>query len=388
MANVRFNVDRGSLFLVYDLRPNDRVKLSLREKVDRKHWSVDKQRVRSTHPDASRINVLMDRLTDYINQVRIDKKITGDFLTSDELKNMIRSRLGLAVGDSVYESAGLIDREGSSGKVYAAAIAYWQERYPVLRWQDINGRWIHSALSRIKQEKSTSTSAIYLGVIRRMGKEALKVGIHANPIFKDNDAWKLDIKVTSDKIRIAHTMEEVKMLYDFFTKTEEGREKDILWAYLKGIFTGQRNIDWQKLNDENIHMVNGAKVLSIVPQKNAKAKGYEQVNIPVFKSLETLLEYTPARVYSPTSVRRWIGKICIDAGVSPDRANHVGTHTARRTFATIMWLAGVDKELIMQVTGHTTEQMLRKYIRVTQLEKAIMVKPIMEDLFGGLTNTA
>ena len=46
----------------------------------------------------------------------------------------------------------------------------------------------------------------------------------------------------------------------------------------------------------------------------------------------------------------------------------VHTHTARRTGATLMYLAGIDIYDIMKVTGHTTPKMLKKYIRAESLE--------------------
>jgi cupin superfamily acireductone dioxygenase involved in methionine salvage len=46
----------------------------------------------------------------------------------------------------------------------------------------------------------------------------------------------------------------------------------------------------------------------------------------------------------------------------------VHTHTALRTGATLMYLAGIDLYDIMKVTGHTTPTMLKKYIKADSLE--------------------
>ena len=46
----------------------------------------------------------------------------------------------------------------------------------------------------------------------------------------------------------------------------------------------------------------------------------------------------------------------------------VHSHTARRTGATLMYLAGVDLYDIMKITGHTTPAMLKKYIKADSLE--------------------
>ena len=46
----------------------------------------------------------------------------------------------------------------------------------------------------------------------------------------------------------------------------------------------------------------------------------------------------------------------------------VHSHTARRTGATLMYLAGMDIYDIMKITGHSTPVMLKKYIKADELE--------------------
>ena len=46
----------------------------------------------------------------------------------------------------------------------------------------------------------------------------------------------------------------------------------------------------------------------------------------------------------------------------------VHTHTARRTGATLMYLSGMDIYDIMKITGHSTPQTLKKYIKADELE--------------------
>ena len=46
----------------------------------------------------------------------------------------------------------------------------------------------------------------------------------------------------------------------------------------------------------------------------------------------------------------------------------IHSHTARRTGATLMYLAGMDIYDIMKITGHSSPMMLKKYIKADQLE--------------------
>ena len=46
------------------------------------------------------------------------------------------------------------------------------------------------------------------------------------------------------------------------------------------------------------------------------------------------------------------------------------SHTARRTGATLMFLAGIDAYDIIKITGHQDLEMLRKYIKADHLDVA------------------
>lgn len=49
----------------------------------------------------------------------------------------------------------------------------------------------------------------------------------------------------------------------------------------------------------------------------------------------------------------------------------MASHTARRTFATNAFLAGVPERKIMKITGHKTEAAFRRYLRADALESAL-----------------
>lgn len=53
--------------------------------------------------------------------------------------------------------------------------------------------------------------------------------------------------------------------------------------------------------------------------------------------------------------------------------NFIMNHTARRAFATNMYLYGVQSISIMSITGHTTEANFMKYIKISQSEHAKIV---------------
>lgn len=54
-----------------------------------------------------------------------------------------------------------------------------------------------------------------------------------------------------------------------------------------------------------------------------------------------------------------------------EKCDLVKTHTARRSGATNMYLAGIPTIAIMKITGHKTEKEFMKYIKITEEESAM-----------------
>jgi integrase len=60
----------------------------------------------------------------------------------------------------------------------------------------------------------------------------------------------------------------------------------------------------------------------------------------------------------------------------------VTTHTARRSFATNMYLMKVPTLSIMAVTGHKTEKAFMKYIKLANDEHAILMHSILNPSYN------
>ena len=59
---------------------------------------------------------------------------------------------------------------------------------------------------------------------------------------------------------------------------------------------------------------------------------------------------------------------------TPEKWKLVSTHTARRSFATNMYMKGIGSITIMAITGHKTESAFMKYIKVPAVEHAKIMK--------------
>lgn len=57
----------------------------------------------------------------------------------------------------------------------------------------------------------------------------------------------------------------------------------------------------------------------------------------------------------------------------------VSTHTARRSFATNMYIMNVPSLTIMAITGHKTEKAFLRYIKVTPEQHAVKLLKIWKE---------
>ena len=68
-----------------------------------------------------------------------------------------------------------------------------------------------------------------------------------------------------------------------------------------------------------------------------------------------------------------------------EKCELVKTHTARRSGATNMYLAGIPTIAIMKITGHKTEREFMKYIKITEEQTALEL--MSHPYFSGASNT-
>ncbi len=149
--------------------------------------------------------------------------------------------------------------------------------------------------------------------------------------------------------------------------------------FIIGANTGLRVSDFNNLNDINI----GERYLTITAKKTG-----QKIIAPINSRVRELIE--TVNVFSSLSdpyINRTIKEIARAAGiVEPveivkyiagrrvhnifEKCDLISSHTARRSFATNAYKAGVPTIAIMKITGHTTEKSFLRYIKISKEENA------------------
>ena len=263
--------------------------------------------------------------------------------------------------------------------------------------------------SEIKDRKGNVKKKAY--AVNSIGKciKQLKVimftaeteGYHTNSVWKDKRFKGTRIDV--DSIYLTKDDLAAIMAVDL-SKYDAGHTyaRDI---FMVGCWIAQRVSDYNNISKDQIDVLNKRWIEDVPdpehpgqtkPEIRTKEIMYVnirqqktgvQVSVPVSPECKAILEKYDYKLphLEDQVINRYLKDICRDAGLTdeveivetnggtPKRVKKqkwelVHTHTARRTGATLMYLAGMDVYDIIKITGHTTPVMLRKYIRADKLE--------------------
>jgi len=156
--------------------------------------------------------------------------------------------------------------------------------------------------------------------------------------------------------------------------------------FLIGAYTGLRVSDYNRLKRHNLKTVKGVEMIEIKAQKTGKI-----VAIPLHPIVKAILSKNdgePPERLPDQHINYLIKEVAESAGI--DQVEYVPktiggrevtqkkykfelikTHTARRSFCSNAFLAGMNPIEIMRISGHSTESAFMKYIKLSTQDVAI-----------------
>lgn len=235
---------------------------------------------------------------------------------------------------------------------------------------------------------NVSSIGIITLYLKKMLSDAADEGITECTAFRNA---KFAVHAQADTEAVYLTEEEVDRLKAADLSGLPKRYAQIRDIFLIGIYTAQRISDYGSIRRENVRKIKekdtGGKELTVIElwqQKTGK-----KVSIPCKSELIELIgKYGPAlpRIDKTRFNKciKEIGKIAgIDSKVTVTSSRGgeisretvpkyslISSHTARRTGATLMYLSGMEIYDIMKITGHSSPETLKRYIRADSLEVA------------------
>jgi integrase len=366
-------------------------------KANLKQIALDAQNIANT-AKANRIPVTKKYLTTELDLIHKHKpedqqaaQVEYSFITYFE-KLMIDSRSGARViqkGKNAGHKFSL-NAIKNYGSTLAAVKRYMSaHRLKTLQFDDINKGFYDQFKAfcyGIDENKEKSTFAGFIKDIKSVMNEAKEAGHQSSDGHKAASfilpSYESDTK--------ALTLAEVDQIHSLDLSANPRMDK-VRDLFLIGCYSALRFSNFNNLTIENISE-------EFIRLKQVKTG--DLVTIPIMKRLQKVLDKYEGALPKPVSnqeFNRVIKEVVKAAGlnylvkvksfnggiertVSKPLSELVSSHTARRSYATIMFKMNIPAMLIMSATGHKTESSFLKYIKANNEDKAMLMADYLKKL--------
>lgn len=266
----------------------------------------------------------------------------------------------------------------STGKIYHTTIEHLKSYRGAKDWEDIDGAWLQRYAGYLEGKGlAKNTVGKNIRYVKLFLNVATEKGINRNLAykttrFKNPQEESETIYLSENELLNMYGIEGLPPYID--------RARDM---FLIASFTGLRYSDFVQITVDNFA---GGMI------RHRTKKTGEAVIIPVHWTVRQIFEkyqgdLPPA--ISNQKMNTYIKSVAAGAGIKEPVIKHwtqggvrtsktfqkwelVTTHTARRSFATNAYIAGIPTVTIMKITGHRSERSFMKYIKISKYENAVL----------------
>jgi len=389
------------IYLIYRFGRNEKLAYSTGLKILPAYWNSEKMRVRNVMEVLERdtINNRLNELQTALELHIIEKKAKGKNITKELLRSYLDSYTNNTGEETEAHLHGFIMAylkrnktriNPNTGKIISYKVIREHERtYELLKefegkknkgvnldFEDITLDFYADFTTYLqKLNLSVNTIGHKIQTLKVWLNEATERGLNQSQQYKSHR-----FKAVSEETEnIYLTVEELETIYSYkYTSESLTRVRDL---FLIGAFTGLRFSDFTSITSDNIK----DNKLHIEQQKTGKSVSIplHPIVLNIWKKYKKQLP----KVISNQKFNEYIKEVCKLAAIDSNEQKSitkgglrikrffekwqlVSSHTARRSFATNLYLSGFPTLSIMQITGHKTESAFMKYIKVTHEQHA------------------
>jgi integrase len=411
MATVKYVLLKGSINIKYShskqvyirkttgLRPNKTINWieksqkirECREEPNAKLINAHLSEIRSGFE--KRVNELISARTELTNdtliqefEVIIGKKTRKQDLGAQEFLDLLESYTnpnGILVSSTSGKVINL-----STQKAYKSTLVrlleFQKEAKYKLRFKTINLEFYNKFQEWCAVKGYTSNSfGKFIKNIKAIMNAGLEQRLHENR--ESNSKRFKTIKLSSESVFLNEN--ELQKLMDISLPLDSIEDRVRDW-FLIGACTALRVSDFTQLTTRNLIEINGIPYIETTAKKTKKA-----VSIPFKPMLKLILEKRnnnfPMEVHE-NAINKYIKIIGEKAGINEvvevsrielggekktfhPKFELIRSHTARRSFCTNAYLAGMDASKIMNISGHTKLETFLEYVKADHLRKGQML---------------
>lgn len=402
--NARRSKIKTPIFLIFR-HGQDRIKLSTGERINPKLWNSSDCRAKEIKPFKTEMENLNTWLstteTRVMNTARDHITKNGRFILdqlTEELRPILKPGTIKTIQKHNFLSA-IQEYIDTTVKKPRTKLSYGTTLNVLQNYQDFKGKVI--TLEDINMDFYEDFIKYLQNLQREVNKKTV-TGYSKNTIGGHIKEIKVFMNYANDKgyttnqghkHRKFQTIEETpETIYlndnDLLTlynrDLSENKKLDrVRDLFLIGCYTGLRFSDLSQLTPDKF--IKGGTQLKVKTVKTG-----ETVIIPLHWTIKEILKKYNGETPRPISnqkMNEYLKELCnikhfqetvilnkTEGGLSFEQKKEkwelVTVHTARRSFATNMFLAEVPTISIMKITGHRTEKSFMKYIKISQQENA------------------
>lgn len=397
----RFNLknktkEKTLICLVYWLN-GKRIVFSTGISIEPKNWNDKNMRARTggRFLDGQIINDNLSRIEEAARTVDREFRVKGEKPTQEQFKAGLANKLAggrpeaeMTFNDFlerfILERAALPNYSKATIQVYRTTQNHYLRfvRGRVIEFRDLTQEHLEQFVNDLrKRGLGDNTTHKFISTLRAIIREASRKGLTASPTFNIRDANLT--RRESDSVYLNEkelaTLKEI----DLSGNERLAKVRDL---FIIGAYTGLRFSDFTNIKPENIQTIDGNRILSI-----PVIKTQDRVEIPIHKFVDDIIlkneGYPPGKI-SSQKFNQYIKELCEQVGftdaivirtfhggqmkiASIPKYQLVSSHTARRSFATNAYKAGINNIAIMKITGHKQVTTFMKYIKISKIENAI-----------------
>lgn len=406
-SNKKLSENKKQLSLIYlnFTYGNQRFKYSTGYKSCFDDWDFNKQRVKikNSITNKDEINTHLNDLESFLydkyselskEHSEVPKhllKYALDVKTNKVKEHKIKNKTGLSFFQVIDEFINSKEGEISnitirSYKQTKKRLEEYQKYYKETLMFEFIDMDFYNKFNRFMETRNYSLNTIgkHIKTLKTFLNYALIEGYTKNQRFKSDD-FKVKKEITTE---IYLTDDEIKQMHnkDLSKYPELEHARDV---FLIGCYTGQRISDYNGLKSEDIVSINGYDCFKIRQKKNRKHS--RTVHCPITKEIKEIMDKRhngkPPKKIAEQDLNDYIKQVgqmlewnvlvkCefTKGGVFQSemipKYNLIASHTARRSFCSNKYKAGMNVFDIMLFSGHTTEKEFYKYIRIKNEERA------------------
>jgi integrase len=230
---------------------------------------------------------------------------------------------------------------------------------------------------------SLNTIGKFIKQLKVFMNAATEENLNTNLSFKSRRF----IKPTSKSTQIYLNENELKKIIEL-DYTDDSKTDNARNLFIIGAYTGLRVSDFNGLTKNNIVENNGKRFFKITVKKTGK-----YLPIPIHPEVEKILmknDGNPPKRMPEQHINLALKEIGIKAELNDEivikkikggkeiieeKKKHelITNHTARRSFCTNAYFAGMPTLDIMAISGHTSEKVFLDYIKITADERALKI---------------